>query len=64
MDSVTEERKARSWSQYSSFRQCPKAFELERHRKVPSRPGPWLAAGTAVHMAIEMYLRLKVQEGT
>lgn len=53
----------RSWSQFSQWRQCGKSYELARIREVPRRPGIWLPAGTAVHAAIERYLREKVEEG-
>jgi len=32
-------------------------YKLERILRVKSRPGVWLPAGTAVHKAVEEYLR-------
>lgn len=52
---------ARSYSQLSTYGQCPRQFELEKIRKVPRRPGHWFPAGTAVHASIEAYLRETVQ---
>lgn len=48
---------ARSHSQLKSYLECGKRFELEKIRRVPRRPGVYLPAGTAVHGAIERYLR-------
>lgn len=53
----------RSWSQFSSWRSCGKAYELARIRRVPRRPAVWLPAGTAVHAVIEQYLRETLREG-
>lgn len=43
----------RSWSQISSYEQCPHAYYLERIAKVWTRPAAWFPMGTAVHKAIE-----------
>jgi hypothetical protein len=39
---------ARSWSQYNSFRNCPRSWWLAKVRRVKRRPGVWFPAGTAV----------------
>jgi hypothetical protein len=54
----------RSYSQLSAFTTCGKRFQLERIVGVPSVPGWWNAGGTAVHGAIETWLRLKHGEET
>lgn len=46
----------RSFSQFSSWVRCGKAYQLERVRKVPQTPAWFLVAGTAFHSAIEEYL--------
>ena len=45
-----------SYSQLSTYTECPKRFELAYERRVPRRPGVWFPAGTAVHRTIERYL--------
>jgi hypothetical protein len=52
-----EDGQRRSWSQYEAYRRCAKAWQLAKLRRVPRRPGVWLAAGTAVHVCIEGFLR-------
>lgn len=47
----------RSYSQLSTFADCAKRYELTYPRRVPRRPGVWFPAGTALHEAIERYLR-------
>lgn len=42
-----------SYSQLTSWTRCGKAYELERLRRVPSRPSVFLAAGSAIHTVIE-----------
>jgi hypothetical protein len=46
----------RSFSQFSSWVRCGKAFQLERIRQVPQTPAWYLVAGTAFHSAVEEYL--------
>lgn len=43
----------RSWSQMSSYEQCPTAFYRERIERVWSRPAAWFATGLGVHSAVE-----------
>lgn len=45
----------RSWSQLSSYEQCPHAFYLERIEKVWSKPAAWFATGLGVHAAAEAH---------
>lgn len=59
-DSELVQAERLSYSQLASYAKCSKAWELARYRKVPRRPGVWLAAGTAVHRVIEKYLRTTV----
>lgn len=55
---MTEETKPyRSVSQYNTYNQCPKRYELERIKKVWQRPAAWLSQGTAVHAALEAWER-------
>lgn len=49
------ERRSRSFSQMSSFRQCSWAFYLQRVRKLPETPSVWFPGGTAFHLATEQY---------
>jgi len=51
-----------SYSQLSAWSRCGKAFQLERLVKVPSRPGVYLAAGSAVHTVIERINRHHFEE--
>ena len=50
------EKYPRSWSQLSDW-ECPEAFRLKRLEKVWQRPAAWLAMGTGVHAAIELWER-------
>lgn len=43
----------RSWSQLSSYEQCPHAYYLERIVRVWTKPAAWFPMGTAVHKAVE-----------
>jgi hypothetical protein len=52
-----EDGQRRSWSQYVAYGRCAKAWQLSKLRRVPRRPGVWLAAGTAVHTCIEAHLK-------
>lgn len=52
----------RSYSQLSHWSECGMRYRLERIDKVPSRPGVWLPAGTAVHRCIEEYLRHRLAQ--
>lgn len=61
---MAEGSKPRSHSQLKSFLECGKRYQLEKVLRVPRRPGVYLPAGTAVHAAIERYLRSTIaQEG-
>jgi putative RecB family exonuclease len=56
-DEKWEEYKTRprSWSQLTSYEQCPHAFFLERIEKVWQRPAAWFATGLGVHSAAEAH---------
>lgn len=47
----------RSFSQFTSWLKCGKAYELERVLEVKTVPAWYLAGGSAVHAAIEQYLK-------
>jgi hypothetical protein len=51
---------AASHSALSAYLDCPRSYQLARVRRIPRRPGPWLAGGTAVHKTIERYLRAQL----
>jgi putative RecB family exonuclease len=53
----------RSFSSFTSWTRCGKAWQLERLLKAPSEPAWWFAGGSAFHLAAEKYLRTLV-EGT
>lgn len=42
-----------SFSQVNSWLYCPKQYQLTRLLSAPQTPSVWLAAGTALHDAIE-----------
>jgi hypothetical protein len=42
-----------SFSQVNSWLHCPKQYQLSRLLWAPQTPSVWLAAGTALHDAIE-----------
>ena len=46
----------RSFSSFTSWMKCGKAWQLERELKVPSDPAWWFVGGTAFHAAVEQYL--------
>lgn len=56
-DEKWEEYKTRprSWSQLTSYEQCPHAFFLERIEQVWQRPAAWFATGLGVHSAAEAH---------
>jgi hypothetical protein len=69
LDSLREhglltDQPVRSYSQLNQYGECPKQYELQRVYRVPRRPGVWFPAGSAVHRAIELWLRQKIQEGS
>lgn len=47
----------RSYTSFSSWLSCGKAWQLSRVMEVPERPSWWLAGGKAVHTATEVYDR-------
>jgi hypothetical protein len=57
-----EPPRTRSYSQLSTYNQCPREFQLGRVEHVSRRPGPWLPGGSAVHATIERYLRAQLAE--
>ena len=46
----------RSFSSFTSWVKCGKAWELERELQAPSEPAMWFAGGSAFHLAVEKYL--------
>jgi hypothetical protein len=46
----------RSYSSFTSWLRCGKAWELERKLKAPSEPAWWFVGGSAFHTAAEKYL--------
>jgi hypothetical protein len=59
IDVVSE--RYRSYSQLSTYAECPRRFQLEKVARVPRRPGFWFPGGTAVHATVEAYLREAVK---
>jgi hypothetical protein len=53
---------SRSHSQLSTYLQCPREYQLGRVLRLGRRPGSWFPGGTAVHAAIERYLREQVAQ--
>lgn len=49
-----------SHSQHTSMLRCPKAYELDRIRKVPGTPAWWFLGGSCVHQVSETYDRLRL----
>jgi RecB family exonuclease len=47
-----------SASRLKKWAQCPKAFELHYIRKLPTKPNPAFAFGSALHLALERTYRL------
>ena len=45
----------KSYSSFTSWLSCGKAWQLSRIVKVPERPAFWFAGGKAVHTASEVY---------
>jgi len=46
----------RSFSAFTSWLRCGKAYELERIVNAPSEPAWWFVGGSAFHSAAEQYL--------
>ena len=46
----------RSFSAFTSWLRCGKAYELERIVNAPSEPAWWFVGGGAFHAAAEKYL--------
>ena len=57
------EQDHRSVSQYNTYQKCPYAYKLSRVDKVWSRPAAWLAQGSAVHEACEIWERSNREMG-
>lgn len=45
----------RSYTSFTSWLSCGKAWELSRRARVAEQPSWWLAGGKAVHTATEQY---------
>lgn len=52
---IAEPVKYRSPSQLNQYYRCPYAYYLSRRERVWERPAAWLAHGTAVHRAVELW---------
>jgi hypothetical protein len=52
----------RSFSAFTSWLRCGKAFQLERNLQAPSEPAWYFVGGSAFHSAAEKYLLTKHQE--
>jgi len=46
----------RSFSAFTSWLRCGKAFQLERNLQAPSEPAWYFVGGSAFHSAAEKYL--------
>jgi len=46
----------RSFSSFTSWLRCGKAWQLERGLQAPSEPAWWFVGGSAFHAAAEKYL--------
>jgi hypothetical protein len=51
----------RSFSAFTSWLRCGKAFQLERILQAPSEPAWWFAGGSAFHLAVEKFLHQKYE---
>jgi putative RecB family exonuclease len=49
----------RSFSSFTSWLRCGKAWQLERGMQAPSEPAWWFVGGSAFHLAAEKYLLQK-----
>lgn len=55
VESLGEKKTHRSVSQYNQFYRCGWAYKLSRIDKVWQRPAAWLAQGSGVHQAVELW---------
>jgi len=46
----------RSFSAFTSWLRCGKAFQLERNLQAPQEPAWWFVGGSAFHAAAEAFL--------
>jgi len=46
----------KSFSQFSTWIRCGKAYQLERILEAPQTPAWWFVGGSAFHSAAEKYL--------
>ena len=53
----------RSFSSFSSWVRCGKAWQLERLLHAVGEPAWWFAGGSAFHLAAEKYLKTLVEGG-
>lgn len=58
MDNTNKEIQVahRSFSSFTSWIRCGKAWELERKLQAPSEPAWWFVGGSAFHSAAELFL--------
>lgn len=52
----------RSYSAFTSWLSCGKAWQLSRVAKVAEQPAWWFAGGKAVHSATEVYDHKRFEE--
>lgn len=52
-----------SYSAFTSYLKCGKAFELERIHKVPREPKWYFVGGNAVHATTEIYDKARWEAG-
>lgn len=45
----------RSYTSFTAWLSCGKAWQLARHARVAEQPSWWLSGGKAVHTATEVY---------
>lgn len=51
----------RSFSSFTSWLRCGKAWELEREIGIQGEPAWWFVGGTAFHNAVEVFLNELVE---
>lgn len=62
-DAPVSEVRYRSYSAFTNWTKCGKAFELKRIARVPDMPAVWLVGGNAFHRTTENYDRARVEAG-
>jgi len=52
----------RSFSAFTSWLRCGKAFQLERNLQAPQDPAWWFVGGSAFHAAAEAFLHAEFEK--